>query len=151
MKQLISRSNTQYGNAQTNYVDALRNAGMGAAKSGRDYLALEQPRLQSGINTKFADALASLNTNRTSAEGDIMGTFQKALENAAEIKTKAETDYPQTKTMPSTEIANPVGEGVDMGAVAGKVDAETPEQRRKRIEEELAGFAGRFGQGFLTR
>ena len=125
MQQLLSRSNTQYGNAQTNYVDALRNAGMGAAKSGRDYLALEQPRLQSGINTKFADLLAGLNTNRADAESDVMTTFQKALADAAAAKLKGETDYPQTGTIPSTEIAgtipsteiaNPVGEGVDMGA-----------------------------------
>ncbi|CAB4847598.1 unannotated protein [freshwater metagenome] len=115
MKQLLARSNTQYGNAQTNYVDALRNAGMGAAKSGRDYLALEQPRLQSGINTKFADLLAGLNTNRANAESDVMGTFQKALADAAAAKLKGETDYPQTGIIPSATIAKPVGEGVDLG------------------------------------
>jgi hypothetical protein len=144
MKQLISRSNTQYGNAQTNYVDALRNAGMGAAKSGRDYLALEQPRLQSGINTKFADALASLNTNRTSAEGDIMNTFQQALDNAAEIRTKGETDYPLASR--PTPAVSP------MDVAGNEVGGLTPEQR-KRLEEALdrSGIGSGFGQGFLTR
>jgi hypothetical protein len=133
MKQLISRSNTQY-----------------AAKSGRDYLALEQPRLQSGINTKFADALASLNTNRTSAEGDIMDTFQKALDNAAEIRTKGETDYPlasrPTPAVSPMDVANP------MDVAGNEVGGLTPEQR-KRLEEALdrSGMGSGFGQGFLTR
>lgn len=106
MQQLLSRSNTQYGNAQTNYVDALRNAGMGAAKSGRDYLSLEQPRLQSNINSKYDDLLASLNTNRADAESDVMSTFQKALADAATAKLEGETKYPQTTTttIPTTTI-----------------------------------------------
>jgi len=179
MKQLISRSNTQYGNAQTNYVDALRNAGMGAAKSGRDYLALEQPRLQSGINTKFADLLASLNTNRANAESDVMSTFQKALADAAAAKLKGETDYPQTGTKSSAKIANPVGEGVDMGNGFGDgvnsnlaktpADGSTPltydftgsdsnpegltAEKLKKLQEDLANMfsSGSFGSGFLTR
>jgi hypothetical protein len=149
MKQLISRSNTQYGNAQTNYVDALRNAGMGAAKSGRDYLALEQPRLQSGINTKFADALASLNTNRTSAEGDIMDTFQKALDNAAEIKTKGETDYPLASRPTATPAVAPMDAPVDASVDEMGMSA----AERKRLQEALAGMfsSNNIGQGFLTR
>lgn len=139
MKQLLTRSNEQYGNAQTNYVDALRNAGIVAAKSGRDYLSLEQPRLQSGINTKFADALASLNTNRTNAEDDIMTTFQNALADVASKKVDAETKYPQTA--PTETNSTP--------AAAGVVDGLTPEQRKK-LEEALAGLGG-FGQGFLTK
>lgn len=103
MQQLLSRSNTQYGNAQTNYVDALRNAGMGAAKSGRDYLSLEQPRLQSNINSKYDDLLASLNTNRADAESDVMSTFQKALADAAAAKLEGETKYPQT-VIPKTVV-----------------------------------------------
>lgn len=134
MKQLLTRSNEQYGNAQTNYVDALRNAGIGAAKSGRDYLSLEQPRLQSGINTKFADALASLNTNRTNAEDDIMTTFQNALADVASKKVDAETKYPQTAPTETNSTT---------------VDGLTPEQRKK-LEEALAGLGG-FGQGFLTK
>ena len=138
MKQLLTRSNTQYGNAQTNYVDALRNAGMGAAKSGRDYLALEQPRLQSGINSKFADALASLNTNRASAEGDIMDTFQKALDNAAEIKTKGETDYPLA-SRPTPAGTTPMDVADPMDVAGNEVGGLTPEQR-KRLEEALANY-----------
>ena len=144
MQQLLARSNTQYGNAQTNYVDALRNSGMGAAKSGRDYLALEQPRLASGINSKFADAMASLNTNRANSEGDIMTTFQKALENAAEIKVKGETDYPQPVATTSTDApVDNFGRGVE---------GLTPEEKKK-LEEALAnlGGFGNFGMGFLTR
>lgn len=146
MKQLLTRSNQQYGNAQANYVDALRNAGMGAAKSGRDYLALEQPRLQSGINTKFADALASLNTNRTSAEGDIMNTFQQALDDAAALKTKGETDYPlASRPTPAAPAVAPMDAPVDeMGMSAAE---------RKRLQEALAGMfsSNNIGQGFLTR
>jgi len=139
MKQLLSRSNTQYGNAQTNYVDALRNSGMGAAKSGRDYLALEQPRLASGINSKFADALASLNTNRVSSEGDIMETFRKAMDDAASKKVDAETDYPQPVATPAT----PSMPTYDDTPVAGEVDGLTPEER-KRLKKALANFGG-FG------
>ena len=143
MKQLLARSNTQYGNAQTNYVDALRNAGMGAAKSGRDYLALEQPRLASGINTKFADALASLNTNRANSEGDIMTTFQNALADAASKKVDAETDYPQTVATPA---ANPMD-------VPTTDDMGMTEEERKKLEAALDryGLGSGFGQGFLTR
>ena len=144
MKQLSERSSQQYGNAQTNYVDALRNAGMGAAKSGRDYLALENPRLQSGINTKFADALASLNTNRTNAESDIMNTFQQALADAQAKKVEGETKYPQitpavTDTIPPATDTTP--------AVAGTVDGLTPEQRKK-LEEALVGWGGFGPRGF---
>lgn len=152
MKQLLTRSNQQYGNAQANYVDALRNAGMGAAKSGRDYLALEQPRLQSGINTKFADALAGLNTNRTSAEGDIMNTFQQALDRAAEIKTKGETDYPLA-TRPSAVGTTPAVAPMDAPVDAGVDEMGMTAAERKRLQEALAGmFSGNnIGQGFLTR
>lgn len=146
MKQLLSRSNQQYGNAQTNYVDALRNAGMGAAKSGRDYLAMEQPKLASGINTKFADALASLNTNRTNAEGDIMDSFQKALADAASKKVDAETTYPQPVTTP---VTTPVTSTTSTGTNAVDGLGMTEEQRKK-LEEALAGLGG-FGQGFLTK
>lgn len=146
MQQLLSRSNTQYGNAQTNYVDALRNAGMGAAKSGRDYLALEQPRLASGINTKFADALASLNTNRANSEGEIMTTFQNALADAASKKVDAETDYPQTPTTPETP-ATPAT-STDATDFTGMT-----EEDKKKLQEALAnlGGFGNFGMGFLTR
>lgn len=143
MKQLLSRSNQQYGNAQTNYVDALRNAGMGAAKSGRDYLALENPRLQSGINSKFADALANLNTNRTNAEGDIMDTFQKALESAAEIKAKGETDYPLATRPAATPVVTPM----DTPAV----DALTPlpvDNFEQEIETRFTGRPEQGGSGF---
>ena len=144
MKQLLSRSNTQYGNAQTNYVDALRNAGMGAAKSGRDYLALEQPRLQSGINSKFADALASLNTNRANSEGDIMDSFQKALADAASKRVDAETDYPQPVATPAAPITpeTPVTDATDFMGMT--------EEEKKKLQEALAGL-GSFGSGFLTR
>jgi len=138
MQQLLSRSNQQYGNAQTNYVDALRNAGMGAAKSGRDYLALEQPRLASGINSKFADALASLNTNRASSEGDIMDSFQKALADASSKKVDAETNYPQPVATPATTTNAVDGMGMT-------------EEERKKLAEALAGLGQGFGQGFLSR
>lgn len=156
MQQLLSRSNTQYGNAQTNYVDALRNAGMGAAKSGRDYLALEQPRLASGINTKFADALASLNTNRASAEGEIMTTFQNALADAASKKVDAETDYPQTKK-PDDAAGFDDGINSDIAKIPVNPDAtdfsNMTEEEKKKLQEALAnlGGFGNFGMGFLTK
>ncbi|CAB4168921.1 hypothetical protein UFOVP928_2 [uncultured Caudovirales phage] len=140
MQQLLSRSNQQYGNAQTNYVDALRNAGMGAAKSGRDYLALEQPRLASGINSKFAEALASLNTNRASSEGDIMDSYQKALADAASKKVDAETNYPQPVATPATSTAP----ATTTNAVDGMG---MTEEEKKRLKEALANF-GNFGMGF---
>jgi hypothetical protein len=144
MKQLLARSNQQYGNAQTNYVDALRNAGMGAAKSGRDYLAMEQPRLASGINSKFADALASLNTNRANSEGDIMDTFQKALDDAASKKVDAETDYPQPVAKPATPVT-PTATSADATDFFGMT-----EEDKKKLREALAGL-GSFGSGFLTK
>jgi hypothetical protein len=134
--------------------------------------------LQSGINTKFADLLAGLNTNRANAESDVMGTFQKALADAAAAKLKGETDYPQTGTIPSAEIANPVGEGVDVGAgfddgvnsdIGNQPDGSSgltydfngsdsnPEgltaEKLKKLQEDLANmFSGsNFGSGFLTR
>jgi hypothetical protein len=169
MKQLSERSAQQYGNAQTNYVDALRNAGMGAAKSGRDYLALEQPRLQSGINSKYADALAQLKTNRASSESDIMTQFQQALADAAAAKLKGETDYPQTVITKNTKEPEDTktpndgyeGEGFDDGISSdiakmpvnpGAVDelGMTEEQRKKLAEglRSLASFNfGGYGFG----
>ena len=171
MKQLISRSNTQYGNAQTNYVDALRNAGIGAAKSGRDSLALQRPKLTSDINTKFDDLIAALNTNRTSAEGDIMSDFQKALAEAAAKKVEAETDYPQPPATPAP--VDNFGRGVEMDSTpvyAGgspNFDMTAPypesaptsntdifagmtEEEKKRIQEALAGFVG-FQPSSMTK
>jgi hypothetical protein len=122
--------------------------------------------------------LAGLNTNRANAESDVMGTFQKALADAAAAKLKGETDYPQTGTIPSAEIANPVGEGVDVGAgfddgvnsdIGNQPDGSSgltydfngsdsnPEgltaEKLKKLQEDLANmFSGsNFGSGFLTR
>ena len=128
MQQLLSRSNQQYGNAQTNYVDALRNAGMGAAKSGRDYLALEQPRLQSGINTKYSDLAAQLAADRAKAEADTQTAYEKAMADAAALKVDAGTKYPQ-KPKPS-------GTGLSM-----------TEEEKNRLAAALANF-GNFGTGF---
>jgi hypothetical protein len=138
MKQLSERSAQQYGNAQTNYVDALRNAGMGAAKSGRDYLALEQPRLQSGINSKYADALAELKTNRASSESDIMTQFQQALADAQNVKVDAETKYPQPVATPATP-ATPADAVDELGMT---------EEDRKKLADSLAMFNfGGYGFG----
>ena len=128
MQQLLSRSNQQYGNAQTNYVDALRNAGMGAAKSGRDYLALEQPRLQSGINTKYSDLAAQLAGDRSKAEADAQTAYEKAMADAAALKVDAGTKYPQKP--------KPAGIGSSM-----------TEEEKNRLAAALANF-GNFGMGF---
>jgi len=137
MKQLSERSSQQYGNAQTNYVDALRNAGMGAAKSGRDYLTLEQPRLQSGINTKYADLAAKLAAERAKAEADAQDRYNKAMADARAKKVEGETKYPQIT--PTVADAAP--------PAAGTVDGLTPEQRKK-LEEALAGWGGFGPRGF---
>ena len=154
MKQLISRSNTQYGNAQTNYVDALRNAGIGAAKSGRDNLALQRPELTSDINTKFDDLIAALNTNRTNAEGDIMTAFQNALAEAAAKKVDAETNYPQLPTAPTEpETPAPVdnfGRGVETDTApvyAGGTPKDVFDGSAPYPETGNSGFTGRPEQG----
>lgn len=157
MKQLLARSNQQYGNAQTNYVDALRNAGMGAAKSGRDYLALEQPRLASGINTKFADLLAELNTNRVNSEGDIMTNFQNALDDAANKETEAAINYPRIPYVPETTSTPTATTATTPETPATPADATDfmgmTEEEKKRLQEALAnlGGFGNFGMGFLTK
>jgi len=147
MKQLISRSNTQYGNAQTNYVDALRNAGIGAAKSGRDSLTLQKPKLTSDINSKFDELIAALNTNRVNSESNIMEDFQRALDNAADKKIEAETDYPQLPATPAP--VDNFGRGVETditpvyagGSPKDVFDGSAP------YPADMTGFTGRPEQG----
>lgn len=109
MNQLQQQSATRYGDVQQNYLEALKNAGRGAATAGRQYLAQRQPEISSGVESSFAKALADLGTNRANTEGDIMNQYSDALAKIAALQAETTAKYAPRKkkeTSPSgiTEV-----------------------------------------------
>ena len=138
-RQLLQRSAAQYGDVQQNYLNSLINAGRGASQAGRDYLSLEKPRLESGIQSKYDELLASLAGERASAESDVQTRLQDALNKAAEVRVGATEKYPMAKapvvpeaptTLPDTAGGMPeFARMPDLGR-----GVETPEEEeRKRM------------------
>jgi hypothetical protein len=133
-RQLLQRSAAQYGDVQQNYLNSLINAGRGASQAGRDYLSLEKPRLESGIQSRYDELLAGLAGERASAESDVQTRLQDALNKAAEVRVGATEKYPTavTPVVPEAPTTPP--------NAAGGVPtfADNPGQARIQAEREAA-------------
>ena len=133
-RQLLQRSAAQYGDVQQNYLNSLVNAGRGASQAGRDFLSLEKPRLESGIQSKYDELLASLAGDRASAESDVQKRLQDALDEAAKVRVGATEKYPMAKTpvVPETPTTPPDTAGGMPELPKMPTVAETPEEEERR-------------------
>jgi len=133
-RQLLQRSAAQYGDVQQNYLNSLINAGRGASQAGRDFLSLEKPRLESGIQSKYDELLASLAGERASAESDVQKRLQDALDEAAKVRVGATEKYPMAKApvVPKAPTTPPDTAGGMPELPKMPTVAETPEEEERR-------------------
>jgi hypothetical protein len=149
-RQLLQRSAAQYGDVQQNYLNSLVNAGRGASQAGRDFLSLEKPRLESGIQSKYDELLASLAGERASAESDVQTRLQDALDEAAKVRVGATEKYPMAKApvvpeAPTTppDTAGGMPEFARMPDTAPKMEGDLlSEEERKRLKEFVDSLSG---------
>jgi hypothetical protein len=142
-RQLLQRSAAQYGDVQQNYLNSLINAGRGASQAGRDYLSLEKPRLESGIQSKYDELLAGLAGERASAESDVQKRLQDALDEAAKVRVGATEKYPMAKTPVVPEAPTTPPDTADGMPKFDRMPDATPkmegdllsEEERKRLKE----------------
>ena len=133
-RQLLQRSAAQYGDVQQNYLNSLINAGRGASQAGRDYLSLEKPRLESGIQSRYDELLAGLAGERASAESDVQTRLQDALNKAAEVRVGATEKYPTavTPVVPEAPTTPPNAAG-GVPPVTMTPEQTAAEEERKRM------------------
>lgn len=149
-RQLLQRSAAQYGDVQQNYLNSLINAGRGASQAGRDYLSLEKPRLESGIQSKYDELLASLAGERASAESDVQTRLQDALNKAAEVRVGATEKYPMAKAPVVPEAPTTPPNASDGMPKFDRMPDATPkmegdllsEEERKRLKEFVDSLSG---------
>jgi hypothetical protein len=144
-RQLLQRSAAQYGDVQQNYLNSLVNAGRGASQAGRDFLSLEKPRLESGIQSKYDELLASLAGDRASAESDVQKRLQDALDEAAKVRVGATEKYPMAKApvVPEAPTTPPNAAG-GTPAMEGDLLSEEERKRLKEFVDSLSGGTLRF-------
>ena len=126
--QLAKSSAQQLNTGSQNYMNALRNAGTGAAAAGRQQLGMGQNMYQNQINTKYSDLTNQLAMQRLQAQQDAAAKTAQAQADAAE--------YGETP-------ATPVDVPVDLPATPPPVDpnaaaAAAAEAERKKREREAA-------------
>jgi hypothetical protein len=122
--QLARQSAGQLNVGSQNYMNALRNAGVGAAAAGRQQLATGQTAYQNQINTRYSDLANQLAMQRLQAQQDAEGRAAQARAEAA-----AYGEAP----------AAPVDVPVDLPATPPPVDPNVAaEAERKRREREAA-------------
>ena len=117
--QLARQSASQLNVGSQNYMNALRNAGVGAAAAGRQQLATGQTAYQNQINTKYSDLGNQLAMQRLQAQQD-------AEARAAQARAEAAA-YGEVPAAPATPATPPP---VDPNVAA--------EAERKRREREAA-------------
>lgn len=123
--QLARSSGKQLNTGSQNYMNALRNAGTGAAAAGRQQLGMGQNMYQNQINTKYSDLTNQLAMQRLQAQ-------QEAAARAAEARANA-AEYGETpKTVTPAETTEDDDDG-DESAAAVAAEAE-----RKKREREAA-------------
>ena len=123
--QLARSSAQQLNTGSQNYMNALRNAGTGAAAAGRQQLGIGQNMYQNQINTKYSDLTNQLAMQRLQAQQDAAAKAAQARADAAEYG-EAPVDVP-----------------VDLPATPPPVDpnvaaADAAEVERKKREREAA-------------
>jgi hypothetical protein len=121
--QLSRNTAGQLNTGSQNYMNALRNAGVGAAAAGRQQLATGQTAYQNQINTKYSDLGNQLAMQRLQAQQD-------AEARAAQARAEAAA-YGEVPATPATPATPPP---VDPNAAA----AAAAEAERKRREREAA-------------
>ena len=117
--QLARQSASQLNVGSQNYMNALRNAGVGAAAAGRQQLATGQTAYQNQINTRYSDLANQLAMQRLQAQQD-------AEARAAQARAEAAA-YGEVPATPATPATPPP---VDPNVAA--------EAERKRREREAA-------------
>jgi hypothetical protein len=122
--QLARQSAGQLNVGSQNYMNALRNAGVGAAAAGRQQLATGQTAYQNQINTRYSDLANQLAMQRLQAQQD-------AESRAAQARAEAAA-YGEAP-------AAPVDVPVNLPATLPPVDPNAAaEAERKRREREAA-------------
>jgi hypothetical protein len=81
--QLARQSASQLNVGSQNYMNALRNAGVGAAAAGRQQLATGQTAYQNQINTRYSDLANQLAMQRLQAQQDAEARAAQARAEAA--------------------------------------------------------------------
>jgi hypothetical protein len=119
--QLARQSAGQLNVGSQNYMNALRNAGVGAAAAGRQQLATGQTAYQNQINTRYSDLANQLAMQRLQAQQDAEGR-------AAQARAEAAAYGEAPAAVPATPPP------VDPNAAA----AAAAEAERKRREREAA-------------
>jgi len=129
--QLARQSAGQLNVGAQNYMNALRNAGVGAAAAGRQQLATGQTAYQNQINAKYSDLANQLAMQRLQAQQDAeIRAAQARAEAAAYGETPARTPVTQT-------------EDPNAAAVAAAAAAEAERKRREREAGIAAAKAAR--------
>lgn len=104
MSQLQQQSATRYGDVQQNYLEALKNAGRGAAAAGRTYLGQRQPEITAGIESDYSKMLNELATARAGSEASVYDQLNSALSKIAELKADTTAKYAPRKKQQVTDI-----------------------------------------------
>lgn len=125
--QLARQSAGQLNVGAQNYMNALRNAGTGAAAAGRQQLATGQTAYQNQINAKYSDLANQLAMQRLQAQQD-------AEARAAQARAEAAA-YGET---PAAPVDVPVQMPVTPPPVDPNAAAAAAEAERKKREREAA-------------
>jgi hypothetical protein len=126
--QLARQSAGQLNVGSQNYMNALRNAGVGAAAAGRQQLATGQTAYQNQINTRYSDLANQLAMQRLQAQQDAEGRAAQARAEAAAYGEAPAAPVDVPVNLPATPPP------VDPNATA----AAAAEAERKRREREAA-------------
>ena len=133
--QLARQSAGQLNVGAQNYMNALRNAGVGAAAAGRQQLATGQTAYQNQINTRYSDLANQLAMQRLQAQQD-------AEARAAQARAEAAA-YGET---PAAPVNVPVQMPVTPPPVDPNVAAEAERKKREREAAIAAVQAARRNQ-----
>jgi hypothetical protein len=128
--QLSRNTAGQLNTGSQNYMNALRNAGVGAAAAGRQQLATGQTAYQNQINTRYSDLANQLAMQRLQAQQD-------AEARAAQARAEAAA-YGEVPATPATPATPP--------PVDPNVAAEAERKRREREAAIAAVQAARRNQ-----
>lgn len=133
--QLARQSAGQLNVGSQNYMNALRNAGVGAAAAGRQQLATGQTAYQNQINAKYSDLANQLAMQRLQAQQDAEARAAQARAEAAAYGEAPAAPVDVPVQMPVT----PPPVDPNAAAVAAAAAAEAERKKRER-EAAIAAF-----------
>lgn len=93
LQQLGQRAATQTGAAEQSYLDALRRSGVGAAAAGRQYLAQQQPALETSYRSQFDEARSQLAREQAADTAAAEEALRKALLDAAKVRMETTQEF----------------------------------------------------------